>query len=211
MRRLIVLFAAALLGACASTNESQAVSSMKDAREAVSTGDFDRADASARHALELRPGFIDAMMLLAATAEERHDWEEARRRYREVLTCDPTDTAAGVAIGVTYVKTGQFSEGRDWFLKAIDSDPGYEAAAYNLGSVSEQMNDLDAAVAWFDISSTLDRRDPRALTRIAAIRLAQNRPEDALHAADTALHRWPQSQSAQAVRAQALKALGRQE
>ena len=208
MRRTIVLLAAASLAACASTNETQAVSSMKEAREAVSTGDFDRADASARHALDLRPGFIDAMMLLAAIAEERHDWEEARRRYREVLTNDPTDTSAGVAIGVTYVKTGQFDEGRDWFLKAIDSDPGYEAAAYNLGSVYEQLNDLDAAVAWFDISSTLDRRDPRALTRIAAIRLGQNRPKDALDAADAALRRWPQSQSAQALRARALEALG---
>jgi Flp pilus assembly protein TadD len=207
MRRLIVL-GAACLAACASTNETQAVSSMKEALDAASVGDFDRAETSARKANELRPGFVDALMMLAAIAEKRGDMDEARRRYVEVLTHDPTDTAAGVALGVTYVRAGQFGDARDWFVKAIESDPGYEAAAYNLGSVSEQMQDLEVAVAWFEICTALDRRDPRAITRIAAIRLAQNRPKDALNAADAALRRWPQSKSAQAIRAQALDALG---
>lgn len=206
MRRLILLGAVALAG-CASTNESKAIDSMKDALAAASTGDVDGADAAAKRAVELRPGFVDALMMLAALAEKRGDLDEARRRYKEVLTYDPTGTAAGVAIGVTYVRSGHFDEAREWFRKAMESDPGCEAAAFNLGSVAEQSKDLETAVAWFDVAATLDRRDPRALARIAAIRLAQNRPKEALDAADEALRRWPQSQRAQAIRAQALDAL----
>ena len=85
----------------------------------------------------------------------------------------------------------------------------YQAAAYNLGSVSEQQGDLETAVAWFEIAATLDARDPRALAHIANIRLLQGRAEDALAAADAALERYPASKSAQAIRTEALRVLGR--
>jgi Flp pilus assembly protein TadD len=206
--RSAILFLAALAGACASTDETKAVSAMKDARAAAAAGDFDGAKASAERAAELRPGFVDPLMLLAAIAEKRGDVEEARRRYREVLTHDPTATAAGVALGFTYVRTGEFDEASAWFTKAITADPGSEAAAYNLGSLAESRRDLETAAAWFDVAAALDAGDPRAPTRLAAVRLAQNRPKDALDAADTALRRWPDSKAALAIRERARAALG---
>ncbi len=212
MRWIVAAAALALASsACASSDESKAVSAMKDAMAAAQANDLDGAKAAATKAVELRPGFIDPLMMLAAIAEDRADWEEARRRYLEVLKYDPTDTAAGIALGVTFVRESRFDDAREWFRRAIASDPGAEAAAYNLGSVAEQQNDLETAAAWFDVASALDRRDPRALTRIGEIRLAQNRADEALDAADAALRRWPQSQSASNLRARALRALGRSE
>jgi tetratricopeptide (TPR) repeat protein len=200
---------AALAAGCASTVEDQAVASMRDALAAAGRHDLDAAQAAAERASELRPGFVDPLMMLAAIAEQRGDFEEARRRYVAVLKADPTDTAAGVALGVTFIREQRYDEARSWFLKAIDADPGYEAAAFNMASLAEQQGELDTAVEWFDVAAALDRRDPRALARIANIRIAQDRAEDALASADAALQRYPRSQAAQEARARALAILGR--
>lgn len=209
MRSIIALGFAALLAGCASTNETAAVTAMGEALSAVREHDLVRAKASAEHALELRPGFVDPMMLLASIAEHSGDWEAARSQYLNVLRSDPTDTAAGVALGVTYVREQRFADAREWFTKAMTADPGCEAAAYNLGSLNEQTEDLEAAAAWFDVAATLDQRDPRALVEIAKIRMEQARFQEALAAADLAISRYPSSVGAQRVRSLALGALGR--
>jgi len=203
------LLAATLLAGCASTKEAEAIAAMRDAIAAAEAHDLDGAKTAAERAAQLRPGFVDPLMTLAWIAEQEGDLNEARRRYTQVLQYDPTDTAAGVAIGVTYVSERKFDDAKSWFAKAIEADPGYEAAAYNLGSINEQLGDLETAIAWFEIAATLDGRDPRALAHIGNIRLNQGRAEDALAAADAALRRYPASKSAQAIRAMALQALGR--
>lgn len=192
-------------------DEKLAVEEMKQAFDAANKNDLDAANTHAARAAELRPGFIDPLMMMAAIAEQRGDFETARARYDDVLRSDPTDVAAGNAMGFTYLAEGKFDTAVEWFTKSIQADPGFEAAAYNLGSVAEQRRDLDTAVAWFEVSSTLDRRDPRSLTRIARIRLLQRRPEEALAAANAALERYPSSKSAAAARAISLRALGRTE
>jgi tetratricopeptide (TPR) repeat protein len=195
------------LGACASTKEEQAVEAMREALAAARVRDLDTAQRKAEEAAELRPGFIDPLMMLAGLAQLRGEWETARGWYRRVLQHDPTDTAAGVALGHTYVSEARFEDARAWFAKAIEADPGFEAAAYNLGSVHQQLGDLDLAAAWFDVASALDRRDPRALVRLGSIRLQQGRARDALAAADAALARHPASQPARELRAAAVQAL----
>lgn len=182
---------------------------MREALAAAERHDLDAARAAAERATELRPGFVDPHMMLARLAEDRGDYEEARRHYVAVLKSDPTDTAAGVALGFTYLREQRFDEARSWFEKAIESDPGYEAAAFNLASLAEQQGRLEDAIAWFDIAAALDRRDPRALARIAGIRLAQGRPGDALASAEAALARYPRSKAAQEARARALALLDR--
>jgi tetratricopeptide (TPR) repeat protein len=191
--------------------ENDAVLEMRQALDAAKKNDLDAAHGHAERAAALRPGFVDPLMMMAAIAEQRGDFDGARTRYLEVLKSDPTDVAAGNALGFTYLAQGRFDTAVEWFTRSIEADPGFEAAAYNLGSVAEQQRDLDTAVAWFEVSSALDQRDPRSLTRVARIRLLQGRPEQALAAADAALARHPSSKSAAIARALSLRALGRAE
>lgn len=190
-------------------DEKLAIEEMRQAFDAAKSNDLDVALQHAEKASELRPGFIDPLMMRAAIAEKRGDFDAARSRYLEVLRSDPTDVAAGNALGFTYLVQGNFDTAAEWFKKSIEADPGFEAAAYNLGSVAEQQRDFDNAVAWFEVSSALDQRDPRSLTRIARIRLLQRRPEEALAAADAALTRYPSSRSAAIAKQLSLRALGR--
>ena len=192
-------------------DEQVAVEEMRQALEAAKKNDLDAAHQHAQRAAELRPGFIDPLMMLAAIAEQRGEYDVARTRYLEVLKRDPTDIAAGNALGFTYLVQGKFDTAAEWFTKSIEADPGFEAAAYNLGSVAEQQRDFETAVAWFEISSALDQRDPRSLTRIARIRLTQRKPDLALAAAEAALERHPASKTAAMARSISLRALGRTE
>ena len=192
-------------------DEKVAIEEMQQAFAAVEKNDLDTAQQHAQRAVDLRPGFIDPLMMMAAIAEQRGEFDLARSRYLEVLKSDPTDIAAGNALGFTYLAQGKFDPAVEWFTKSIQADPGFEPAAYNLGSVAEQQHDFDTAVAWFEVSATLDLRDPRSLTRVARIRLSQGKPELALAAADAALERYPSSKSAAMARAVSLRALGRRE
>ena len=211
MRQLLiaVALASACASGCNSSAEEQAVAAMRESLAAAQERDLDGAKAAAERASALRPGFVDPLMMLARIAEERGDCDEARRLYTEVLVLDPTSSGAGVAIALTFVREQRFDEARNWLDKSIESDPGCEPAAYNHGSLAEQQADLERAVAWFDVASALDPRDPRAPCRIASIRLLQQRPQDALAAAESALRRSPRSAAALALRARALQALGR--
>lgn len=211
MRLPLVIALLAVVGAagCRSTAEEQAVAAMRESLAAAQERNLDGAKAAAERALALRPGFVDPLMMLARISEERGEPEEARKRYTEVLVLDPTSSGAGVALALTYVREERFDEARSWLDKSILSDPGCEPAAYNQGSLAEQQGDPERAVAWFEVAAALDAHDPRALCRIASVRLAQGRPQEALVAAESALRRFARSQTAQALRTRALQALGR--
>ncbi|MCE9638279.1 MAG: tetratricopeptide repeat protein [Planctomycetes bacterium] len=182
---------AALTGGCATTKEETAVATMREAVAATRSGDLERGAALARQAQVERPGFVDALFLLAAISEKQGNRDVARDAYRSVLKSDPTATAAAVALAQTLVADSRFDEAESWLLKAIEEDPGAEAAAFNLGSLAERRGAPNEAASWFILSSVLDRRDPRSPTHVARIRLAQGRIDDALTAAEVAVARDP--------------------
>lgn len=185
---------------------NRATSTLGDALVAAKNGDLDGAERLAQEAREQAPGFIDPLFALAAIAERRADTEAARARYLQILTEDPTQTRAGVALATTYLQEGRFDEAAEWLRRAIEADPGAEPAYFNLGSLAESRGDLDDAVAWLRLSAVLDVNDPRATTRIAAIRLRQGRTRDARLAVDAALQRAPNHAPALALREEILRA-----
>lgn len=189
---------AASVAGCKSA-ESGAVVTFREAVRAVQAGDDARADRLAAEALQQRPGFIDPLFLRASLAERWKDYEGARSYYRDILAADPTSTAAATALAQTYIAEGRFDDAADWLRRCVEEDPGAEAAMFNLGVLAERGGDQEVALAWFRLSAFLDRRDPRAVGRIAAIRQAQGRSEEAAMAAEEALRRAPDYAPARAI------------
>jgi tetratricopeptide (TPR) repeat protein len=183
--------AALLLAGCSSTPEATAATTLKDAWDAARAGDLDRGAELARRASEERPGFVDPLYLLAAIEEKRSNFEAARDAYRQILSTDPTATRAAVALAGTLAAESRFDEAEQLLRAAIEEDPGAEPAAFNLGEMADRRSAPDEACAWFALSSALDTRDPRALARIAEIRLRQGRAQEALAAARDVVARAP--------------------
>lgn len=187
---------------CAS-HQQDAVATLGAATESARAGDLDRAADLAQRAIDEHAGFVDAHFLLAAIEERRGRFDAARDLYLRVLRLDPTSSHAAVALAQTYLAERRTDDARSWLLKAIEEDPGCEPAAFNLGSLAEADGSLDDAAAWFELSAALDLRDPRAPVRVARVRLAQGRTEDARRAADEAMRRAPDYPPAQAASAAA--------
>lgn len=60
-----------------------------------------------------------------------------------------TDAKLQYNKGVDYYKLGQFEESANCFKRAIDLDPNYIDAYYNLGSILEYLNQKEAALSVF--------------------------------------------------------------
>ncbi len=60
-----------------------------------------------------------------------------------------TDAKLQYNKGIDYYKLGQFEESANCFKRAIDLDPNYIDAYYNLGSILEYLNQKEAALSVF--------------------------------------------------------------
>lgn len=191
---LVLALAAVTSTACSSTEQSQRRTAMSTYREAVLAlreGDSDRAlDLAARSAKEA-PGFVDPHLFMGGVQERLGDLDRARAHYRHALALDPTFTAIGVRIGLTFVSEERFDEAEEWFAKAMESDPGSFQAAFNLGTLCRQTGRPDEAAEWYRLAASLEPRDMDALVHLSRLRLEAGDAEGAREAALQALERIP--------------------
>jgi len=171
--------------------------------ESARDGEVDRAMELLQRAADARPGFMDPLLVMGTLEESRGNWDAARAHFMAAIEVDPTFTAVGVRIGLTFVAEQRLDEARVWFVRAIEADPGSFQAHYNLGTLCVQTaerhaerGDLAAAEAarqeaaeWYRVAAALEPRDIDAPTRLAKLRLEAGDAEGALEAAEIALAR----------------------
>jgi len=192
---ITVLVVALATSGCSSTEASKrrtAKSTYRDAVLAMRDGEVDRALDLAATAAEEAPGFVDPHLFMGGVEEQRGDFDAARFHYRNALAIDPTFTAIGVRIGLTFVQEENFDEARGWFLKALDADPGSFQATFNLGTLSRQTGELEEAAEWYRVAASLEPRDMDALVHLSRLRLEAGDAAGALEAAEEALTRVPE-------------------
>jgi tetratricopeptide (TPR) repeat protein len=107
-----------------------------------------------------------AHLTLGCVHEHESNWEAAIASYRQVLACDPEDTAVKYFgnnnLGYSLIQLGRFDEAEDCCLAAVDVDVHRHNAHKNLGLVYQgQGRWLDAALS-FLTAYELNPRDPRA-------------------------------------------------
>jgi len=83
-----------------------------------------------------------------------------------------TDAKLQYNKGIDYYKLGQFEEAANCFKNAIDLDPNYIDAYYNLGSILEYLNQKDAALSVFKQIILRSPEDYEAVYKAA--RLSKN-------------------------------------
>ena len=69
----------------------------------------------------------------ALEAEMEEDDEQARIAYRELLELDPARPRAWFQLGNIEARAGELAAARDAFVNALETDPDYHEARYNLG------------------------------------------------------------------------------
>ena len=75
--------------------------------------------------------------------------EKAPEAYTRAINLNPANADAHVNLGRLYQVRGDLKHAKRHYRLALDSVPGHQLALYNLGTVFDELDELDAAVDYY--------------------------------------------------------------
>jgi tetratricopeptide (TPR) repeat protein len=130
-----------------------------------------------RRALEVQPGSLDYLALLAEAEVDRENYEEAIDCYQKIIERDPDDATARNALGWLLLEEGQLDLSAEHLRTALRMQPDLMVANVSLGSLHEKMGDFTAAEACFRTAVDDEAARSHALARLAML-LRGKLPDD---------------------------------
>ena len=91
--------------------------------ERLASNDLEGAQAAFRRALQLQPGYADAMLGLAEVASRRNRQDEAARLIRDAVKAEPGNAHAQASLGRLQAVSKQYGDAETSLKKAIELDP----------------------------------------------------------------------------------------
>ncbi len=130
------------------------VAGTKDAESYFRLGNVAReqqrfADAIAwyRHALAVKPGYVEAWNNLGATLKDLGRLDEAAACYRDAIQYKPDYAEAHSNLGGIFWERGDVDQAVACFRRALDLKPDYDEALHNLGVVLKDRGEVEEAIA----------------------------------------------------------------
>jgi len=113
-------------------------------------GEYEKAVASFKRALELDPDFYDARLNLGIAYFKAQSFDLAVQTFQQILDRDPNDSSALIFLGLSLQGQEQFEKSIPYFEKAGRLDPDFhQLALFNIGKAHAQSgNYAKAAENW---------------------------------------------------------------
>jgi TolB-like protein/Flp pilus assembly protein TadD len=184
---------------------------------------MDRAEALLNRALGLAPNFARGHAALAKVWAIRGELTDTlspfgmrdgplartiREKVDQALALDPLSAEAYGALGVLSWDTWRTDEAAVALRRATELNPNYASAHQWLGRVLSSQGHLDEGIASLQRAVEVDPLSQRILDNCGRLLYLADRPREALAMAERALVIQPSAIQAQALKAQALFALG---
>lgn len=115
----------------------------------VRLGRLEEADAAFRSALQLAPGFADALGQLADVQFNREQYAGAIETYREYLALLPNSVNARHSLGLALALSGRETEAVAEFAAAVALRPGDAQLRKSLGTALSSTGRIDEAIAQY--------------------------------------------------------------
>jgi len=109
--------------------------------------DWPAAEAAYLKALEVRPGYGEAISALARVYQDSGQAAKATELLTKAATDNPKDGKVQFHLGVFYLNAGKAEEATAAFQKAAEADPGNAEIYYYLGTLSVGQNKIPEAIA----------------------------------------------------------------
>jgi tetratricopeptide (TPR) repeat protein len=173
---------------------AQGQSSLERARELVSIGSFDKAEAMLRQTIAADPNNVDARVLLGTTLALRENRNEAIEQLAEAVRLNPSSATAHNEFGMVLSRFVEVRAARQELERALELDPGLAEAHVNLSLVLAQAGELAAAGDHLDRAIELQgnhRKAAYAHYLRAKIWAAQDQTGKAMVEFQTAVHLRP--------------------
>src|SRR5260370_3805024 len=141
---------------------AQGQSSLERARELVSVGSFDKAEAMLRQTISADPSNIDARVLLGKTLALQGVRGEAIEQLAEAVRLNSSSATAHNEFGMVLSRFVEMKAARQEFERSLELDPGLAEAHVNLSLVLAQAGELAAAGDHLDRAIELQGNNPQA-------------------------------------------------
>jgi tetratricopeptide (TPR) repeat protein len=164
---------------------------------------FMQRDAEAVKALEdallWEPNFSDAWYELGEGRFHQREFALAAEAYRKVLSLNPGNQLAKLALALALKEDGRANEAEALFQQGLDAaqEPLLKAAfAFNLALTRYERGENEAALAGFTLASGLDPSRSAADLARAGLLAEMQRPDEALALLEDLIRREPQNGAA---------------
>jgi len=134
---------------------------------------------SYRHALAIRPGFIDAHARLGHVLVAAGKHVDAIAHFLQVLASRPDDAPSHHSLGIVYRSEGRLAEAEACYRRALAIDPNYVEALTNLGNVLGAQGRLADAESSYRQALALNDGYAETHFNLGNMLRDQNRPLDA--------------------------------
>jgi Flp pilus assembly protein TadD len=142
-------------------------------------GSAAEAEAWYRRALELRPGYYDALTNLGDACRTQNRPDEAERYYLQAIEAGAPYYNTRYNLATVYMPAGRYAEAREQLAGAIEIQPTAEAH-YALGWVHSQEGDAASAERAYVRALELKPEYPEPRINLAMMQTGQGRHKEAL-------------------------------
>ncbi len=161
-------------------------------------GRYEKSEPALRRAIELDPYLTDAHNNLGALYDKLGRKEDAEREYRKALEdpAYPTPEKVHLNLGLLYASQGRTPETIDHFRQAVEINPKYYQAHYELASVLDRSGKLDEAAREYEVAAPAYRTSGEFHYRLGFAYLRLGQPEKARQHLNRVLELAPGSRTA---------------
>ena len=149
--------------------ERQAVAALETGDRHRAKGEAEKAIACYREALEARPEYLEALLVLSASLLEENRPEEAIGPLRELSERHPESSRVQNYLGRCVYQNGETEGARACFETAITLDPEFSEAYSNLGVLLWETGELDGALERLNRAAELAPNDPDVIYNISMV------------------------------------------
>jgi len=121
----------------------------------------------------------DSLFAVGGTAYERGDLEVALSAYMQVIKADPERTDAYTLLGLIRADQGASAQAKQYLFDALMVDVAYVPALSILGTVFQEANDLDTALALYRQAWVLEPTAPGVELFMGQVYLMQGNRDSA--------------------------------
>jgi tetratricopeptide (TPR) repeat protein len=172
-------------------------------------GKVDEAIQTARHAIEIEPGYGVAHYNLGNLYAQQGKFALAQRHFEEALRLYPNYADVHSNYGQLLAERGDIKSGIEHFRKAIELNPALSRAHLNLGVALAKQGRLDEALRPLEQAARLTPESADARYYLGSVYAAQNRFSEAAEYFHQALRVQPEFVPAHQSLAQLLAAQGK--
>lgn len=183
---LSLIFGTIFCSAQASPN-SDNLSLLKDAAQAISTGNLDRAESELQSVLKADSNEYHALNFMGIVRAQQGRNAAAEQLFKQVIRQKPNFASAHANLGLLYVQMSRLNDAVPEFQEALRIDPtradaltALLAALRNESQIALQNNDAEKALSLMMQARTASPNDPEVLYEFGMVALRMSLFPDAV-------------------------------